>query len=58
MKTLVLAAFANPKSSLAGVAILAITFAFLLGRVTLSEFLGAFATLTAGGLLVSKDSSK
>lgn len=58
MKTLVLAAFANPKSSLAGVAILAITYAFLLGRVTLQEFLGAFAVLTAGGLLVSKDSSK
>jgi hypothetical protein len=58
LKTLILAALANPKSSLAGLAILAITCAFLQGRVSLPEFLGAFGVLTAGGLLVAKDGSK
>jgi hypothetical protein len=58
LKTLLLSAIANPKSSLAGLAILAVTFAFLEGRVTLQDFLSAFAVLTAGGLLVTKDSSK
>ena len=58
VKSLILSAIANPKSSAAGVAILAVTCAFLQGRVTLDQFLSAFAALTAGGLLVTKDSSK
>ncbi len=58
LKTLIVCAVANPKSSIAGLAILAVTFAFLQGRVTLQEFLGAFGVLTAGGLLVTKDSGK
>jgi|HubBroStandDraft_4_1064222.scaffolds.fasta_scaffold40942_9 hypothetical protein len=58
VKELILSALANPKSSLAGVAVLVFLGAFWQGRITQEQFLGAFGVLTAGGLLVAKDSSK
>lgn len=43
------------KSTTAGVAILAVVAAFLLGRIDLHQFLAAFATLAGAGLVAAKD---
>lgn len=45
------------KTSLAGLAVVFLGIAFLMGRLDLHEFLGAFALLTGVGLHLSKDSA-
>lgn len=52
------AALANWKTTLAGIAVIALAIAFVAGRIPLNEFLGAFAILTGGGLALSKDAEK
>jgi hypothetical protein len=58
VKPLIAGILDNPKSSLIGLAVLAVTMAFLLGRVTIEQFLTAIGVLTGGGLLAAKDAEK
>jgi hypothetical protein len=48
----------NWKTTAVGIAVIAIAVAFVMGRIPLNEFLGAFAVLTGGGLALAKDSGK
>lgn len=45
----------DSKTTLAGLGVMAIALAFVLGRISLNEFLGAFALLTGVGLFAAKD---
>jgi hypothetical protein len=50
--------FKNWKTSLAGVAIVAMAIGLVTGHVTTQQFLTVFGALTGGGLLAAKDSDK
>lgn len=41
-----------------GLAAIAVTAAFLMGKVSLEQFLGALGMLTGGGLVAAKDGDK
>jgi hypothetical protein len=47
--------FASWKTSAAGVALLAVTAVFLMGRITLNQFMAAVGMLAGGGFVLSKD---
>jgi DNA-binding transcriptional regulator of glucitol operon len=44
----------NWPTLLVGVVVLAVTFAFLMGRIDLNEYIAAFGVLTGGGFMLSK----
>ena len=46
------------KTTAAGIVMLAITAAFLFGRVSLNELLGAYGLITGGALVAAKDAGK
>jgi hypothetical protein len=48
----------NWKSGAAGVAIVALAIGFLMGRIDVQTFLGAFALLTGSGLVAARDAGK
>lgn len=43
------------KTTLAGIALLGLTAAFLLGKITLDQFLVAFGVFTGAGIMAAKD---
>jgi hypothetical protein len=45
----------NWRTSLAGIAVLAMGAALASGKITSQEFLGAFAAITGGGFLLAQD---
>jgi len=49
---------ANPKTSFAGLALLAVTAAYLLGRLDTQQYLVAFGALSGAGLMLAKDGEK
>lgn len=45
----------NWKSTAAGLALLVVGAAFLMGKITIEQFLAAFTTISAAGFVVSGD---
>ena len=52
------AVIANWKTTAAGVALLAVTLSFLLGRVDLQQYLAAVGVLGGVGLVLAQDAKK
>jgi hypothetical protein len=48
----------NWKTTLAGLGVITVAIAFLMGRIDLHAFLAAFAVLGGGGLVAAKDGDK
>ena len=47
--------FKSWKTTAAGIVLLGLTVAFLMGRITMQQLMGAFGVLAGGGLVAAKD---
>lgn len=48
----------NPRTSLAGLAVIGLAAALVIGRITVDQFVGAFGIVAGSGLLMARDARK
>ncbi len=51
-------AIGNPRTSIAGLAVLALSVALVMGRISVDQFVGAFGVVAGGGFLMARDARR